>query len=361
MSTKRPHNSVYMGNFAAPALASPRIAFIGLGRRAQHLLYLLTEIGGCDVVGLCELVENRAQEAAEILTSKGLPAPALYAESREGHARMLAELKPDAVFITVGWQLHAKFCIDAMEAGAHAFVEVPLATSISELWQIVDTAERTQRHCMMLENACYSREELLFLNMVQQGIIGEPLHAEAAYIHDLRFIMTDENRNEADWRVKHYMKRNGNLYPTHGIGPVAQYMGIGRGVDQFSHLVSMSSRAVNFSRYTQEHFAADHPWNEEPFHCGDVNTSIIQTMQGNTILLQWDECSLRPYTRHNLIQGSKGILAGFPTRVISEALGSPMHSDWISGDALEPIYERFEHPLWKRLGAKGTELAGARA
>ena len=248
-----------------------------------------------------------------------------------------------------------------MEAGAHAFVEVPLATSIKDLWQIVDSSEKHQRHCMMMENANYGRHELLFLNMVRLGLIGEPVHAEGAYIHDLRFTLTDDNRTESEWRTRHYLHRNGNLYPTHGLGSLSQYMNLGRGCDSFSHLVSMSSSSRGFGNYSSEHFPADHEWNSQPFACGDINTSIIQTCMGRSIMLQWDECSMRPYTRHNFIQGTRGILAGYPTRVISELLGAKEHDDWTQGEALEAIYKQYDHPLWKRLGARGEELAGKRA
>ncbi len=358
-----------MGNYAAPPTHRLRVAFIGAGRRGQHLQQLLARIQGVDIVAICDLVEERAQEAREGILQAQLEewgsAPNqesihLYSEEN-GHRRMLAEESLHAVFVTVGWQAHASLCCDVMEAGVHAFVEVPMAMSISDLWRMVDSSEKNQRHCMMLENANYGRRELLFLHMVRQGVIGEPVHAEGAYIHDLRFALLDEERGEAEWRVRHYRERNGNLYPTHGLGPLSQYMNLGRGEDQFSHLVSLSSRSLSFTRFAKKHFDEQHEWNERPFSCGDINTSIIKTHLGNTILLQWDECSLRPYTRHNFIQGTEGILAGFPPRVIAECLGADGHSDWIQGEGMEAIYAQYDHPLWKRLGARAEELAGKRA
>ena len=354
-------NPYYLGSYAADALATIRFACVGMGRRAAHLLHLLGHLEGVEIVAICDLDVGRAEEAAEVEETRHGLRPALYTEGPTDYQRMLAEVRPDAVLITVGWEHHADVACAAMENGAHAFVEVPLATSIAELWRIIHAAEKHQRHCMMMENANYGREELLFLNMVRKGVIGEPVHAEAAYIHDLRFSMDEEVRNEATWRTKHYLSRNGNLYPTHGLGPVSQYMNLERGEDSFSRLSSFSSVSRGRQLYAKKHFDAEHKWNKNTFICGDVNTSVIQTELGRTILLQWDECSLRPRTRHNFIQGTEGVLAGFPTRVIAECLGCPEHSDWLQGEALEAVFARYDHPLWRRLGARAEELAGERA
>ncbi len=366
----RPAGARYMGDYAAAPIPTLRVGFIGAGRRGQHLQQLLARIEGVEIVALCDLVEQRAIEARDgilhaIADERGAAPPAesiqLYTSEEQNHRRMLAEQHLDAVFVIVGWQAHASLCCEIMEAGVHAFVEVPMAMSIADLWRMVESAELHQRHCMMLENANFGRRELLYLNMVREGVIGELVHGEGAYVHDLRFALLDEDRGEAEWRVRHYRERNGNLYPTHGLGPLSQYMNLGRGEDQFSHLVSLSSRALSFDRFVRKNFAEDHEWNQQSFNCGDINSSIIKTQLGNTILLQWDECSLRPYTRHNFIQGTKGILAGFPPRVVAECLGAESHSEWIQGEEMEGIYERFDHPLWKQLGARAEELAGARA
>lgn len=355
-------DSIFLEDFAVEPIKHLRVGFIGMGRRAGYLQRLLVDFDDLDIVALCDLKEHCAEEAADALVSYGRLRPAIYARGALDYLRMLEEEELDAVFVTAGWQWHADICCAAMNAGVHAFVEVPLAMSLRDLWRVVDCAERTKRHCMMLENACYGRDELMFLNMVQQGVIGEPIHAEAGYIHDLRFTLLDEQRGESRWRLPYYMRHNGNLYPTHGIGPVSRYMGLVHGADQFSHLVSMSSRSVGFSRFTKKNFPPEHEWNQQSFECGDVNTSLIATTKGNTIMLQWDECSLRPYTRHNLIQGEKGILAQFPTRVIAECLGVNMHDDWICDEqSLAPIYEKYDHPLWRQFGARAEELAGSRA
>ena len=274
---------------------------------------------------------------------------------------MLEEVKPNAVFVSTNWKNHAPMAIEAMKKGAHVFVEVPLALTIDEMWEIVNTSEETKKHCMMLENVNYGREELMYLNMCRKGVIGELLHAEAAYIHELRFQMEEVERGTGSWRTFHYANRNGNLYPTHGLGPVAQYMNLGRGEDNFSHLVSFSTPARGRALYAKKNYAADHQWNELDYKGGDMNTSIIKTTLGRTIMVQWDETSPRPYSRHNLVQGTKGILAGFPTRVALEGGVEGItenHHKWAQGEDLAAVYEKYDHPLYHRLGEISKKMGG---
>ena len=250
--------------------------------------------------------------------------------------------------------------IQTMLDGAHAFCEVPLALTTLEMWDIVNTSEHTQKHCMMMENVNYGRDELMYLNMCRKGVVGDLLHAEAAYIHELRFQMNQEERGTGSWRTNHYAEGKGNLYPTHGLGPVAQYMNIAREEDNFKTIVSYSTPALGRKSYANKNFDKDHKWNKLNYNNGDLNTSIIKTNMGRTILVQWDETSPRPYTRHNLIQGSKGTLAGFPTRVAIEGGFegiSEDHHSWIQGKDLNLLYEKYDHPLYKRLNSK-TKKSG---
>lgn len=352
----RPFNAKYMGDFAAPKLATVRAAFIGVGARGPGHLRFFASLPGTEVVGICDLYEDYVQkwskEAATIGGGKRHRKIAQYHGDENNWKKMLDEVKPDVVFIATNWNNHAPMAIEAMKKGAHAFVEVPIAVTLDEMWEIVNTSEQTQKHCMMMENVNYAREELMYLNMCRQGVIGEPLHAEAAYIHELRFQMEEQERGTGSWRTLHYAKRNGNLYPTHGLGPVAQYMNLGRNEDNFDSLVSFSTPSVGRKLYAEKNYAADHKWNALDFKGGDLNTSIIKTTLGRTIMVQWDETSPRPYSRHNLIQGTKGALAGFPTRIALEG-GVPgiteNHHSWAQGDQLAAIYEKYDHPLYKRL------------
>ncbi|SEP73060.1 Gfo/Idh/MocA family protein [Neolewinella agarilytica] len=346
----------YMGGFAAPPLSTVRVAFIGVGARGSGHCKEIASLPGTEVVAICDLYEDYAERSkTAAMAYEGRHQDiALYHGDENHWMRMLEEVKPDAVFISTNWKNHAPMAIKTMEMGAHAFVEVPIAVTIEEMWDIVNTSERTRKHCMMMENVNYGRDELMYLNMCRQGVIGELLHAEAAYIHELRFQMEEQERATGSWRTHHYADRNGNLYPTHGLGPVAQYMNLCRQDDNFRRLVSYSTPARGRELYAAENYPANHKWNQLSYGGGDLNTSIIKTNMGRTVMVQWDETSPRPYSRHNLIQGTKGTLAGFPTRVALEGGvegATDSHHRWAQGEQLETLYEKYDHPLYKRLNS----------
>jgi len=347
---------LYMGGFSAPKLDTVRVAFIGLGARGSGHLSSLASLEGVEVVAISDLYEDSCIRSSKVASEIGKGERhnniAQYWGEENKWELMLKEIKPDAVFISTNWNNHAPMAIKSMESGAHAFIEVPIAVSLKDMWKIVDTSERTQKHCMMMENVNYGRDELMYLNMCRNGVVGELLHAEAAYIHELRFQMSQEERGTGSWRTHHYATGNGNLYPTHGLGPVAQYMNLGRTDDSFKSIISYSSPARGRELYAKKNYSFDHKWNKLDYLNGDINTSIIKTNIGRTVMVQWDETSPRPYTRHNLIQGTKGTLAGFPTRVAIEGGFegvSKDHHSWIQGDKLEMLYEKYDHPLYKRL------------
>ncbi len=357
-SDERSISSIYMGDFSAPKLSNIRIAAIGVGARGPEHLTSVASLPGTEIVAVSDLYEDLATKWADQVTKIGKgerhKKVATYFGDENEWRTMLKEVKPDVVFIATNWSNHAPMAIEAMNQGAHAFVEVPLALTVAEMWQIVDTSERTQKHCMMMENVNYGREELMYLNMCRQGVIGELLHGEAAYIHELRFQMEEQDRATGSWRTHQYANRNGNLYPTHGLGPVAQYMNIGRTEDTFNSLVSYSTPAMGRQDYAKKNYPADHKWNQLTYKGGDMNTSIIKTNLGRTIMVQWDETSPRPYSRLNLIQGTKGCLAGFPTRVALEGGvegATDSHHTWAQGEQLAAIYEKYDHPLYKRMNA----------
>ncbi|WP_273566472.1 Gfo/Idh/MocA family protein [Maribacter halichondriae] len=366
--SERPFMHQYMGDFAAPKLETVRAAFIGVGARGPGHLKFFADLPGTEVVAVCDLYEDLAKKWGEEAKKIGAADKRhqdikLYFGEEDKWKTMLTEVKPDVVFVVTNWKNHAPMVIEAMKNGAHAFVEVPIGLTIEEMWDIVDTSEATGKHCMMMENVNYAREELMYLNMCRLGVIGEALHAEAAYIHELRGQMEEQERGTGSWRTYHYANRNGNLYPTHGLGPVAQYMNLARTEDNFGSLVSYSTPARGRKLYAEKTYPADHKWNQLDFKGGDLSTSIIKTNLGRTIMVQWDETSPRPYTRHNMIQGTKGILAGFPTRVALEGGIEGVtenHHQWAEGEQLASIYEKYDHPLYKRLNeaAKGSGHGG---
>jgi len=338
-------------------LKTVRTAFIGVGARGSGHVEQMMTLDGIDVVAICDNHEPSLAGAVKRVAAKGRKEPAAYGKGDEDYRRMLERDDIDIVIIATPWELHARMCAHAMKAGKHAFTEVPAAVTLDECWELVDTAERTQKHCMMMENCCYGREELMALNMCRLGALGELLHGEAAYIHDLRGQMNEVAHGTGSWRTPHYIKRNGNLYPTHGLGPVAQYMGINRG-DRFDYLSSVASPALGRARYAKQRFPPDHKWNKVArWNCGDINTTIIRTALGRTIMVQWDETSPRPYSRLNLIQGTRGTFAGYPNRLVIEGETKNAH-EWTEGGDLKPFFEKYDHPLWKKMGELATSGGG---
>ncbi|MEI6604491.1 MAG: Gfo/Idh/MocA family oxidoreductase [Verrucomicrobiota bacterium] len=356
VATSRRSGAKYMGDFAAAKLPTVKVAIIGVGARGSGHAAQLAGIKGVSFVGICDVVEARAKRSEAEVTKHG-HTPKLYFGQEDAWLKMLVETKPDAVFIATPWPLHAPMCVGAMKAGAHAFCEVPIGLTLKELWEIIDTSEATERHCMMMENVNYGREELVYLNMVRQGVLGELLHGEAAYLHPLCTQM-ENGDSTGSWRTFQYAKRNGNLYPTHGLGPVAQYMSLARSEDTFGRIVSFSSPAKGRTLYAKNSTKLSNPeFKTLDFKGGDLNTSIIKTVLGRTIMIQWDETSPRPYTRHNLIQGTKGVLAGFPNRMAIEGVTKSPH-EWAENAAWEEIAAKYEHPLYKRMGELSKGMGG---
>jgi hypothetical protein len=230
-----------------------------------------------------------------------------------------------------------------MEHGKHAATEVPAAYTLDDCWALVNASERSRRHCIMMENCCYGYNELLVLNLVRAGLFGALKHGGAAYNHDLRAILF-ENRDEGLWRRAHHTRRNSNLYPTHGLGPVALYMDIERG-DRFEYMVSMSTPEMGLSEWRAAHPDAERPKSGERYVAGDLNSSLIRTAKGRTIRLEHDVASPRPYSRINSIQGSKGIFEDYPARIYLDGM-EPAHQ-W---HELDPFRREHEHELWRSLG-----------
>ncbi|MDD4102598.1 MAG: Gfo/Idh/MocA family oxidoreductase [Kiritimatiellae bacterium] len=354
-----------------PKMDRVRAGIIGLGARGNGHLGDLLKIEGVDVTALCDNHKPTLDQAVKRVADAGRPHPATFGDSQEAYKKMLERQDVDIVYIATPWELHTPQALDAMNAGKHAFIEVPAAITLDECWALVDTSEKTRRHCMMLENVNYGREELMVLNMVRQGLFGELLHGEAAYIHELRGQMNQVDHGTGSWRTLHYARRNGNLYPTHGLGPVAQYMGINQG-DRFDYLSSVASPALGRQLFAKESFPPDHKWNQiKDWRCGDISTTIIKTVKGRSLMVQWDETSPRPYTRHNLIQGTRGTFASFPNRIaldykkedlpaqVQKALGDKQRMNYHDWDHnMAPWFEAYDHPLWKRMGAEAARVGG---
>ncbi len=332
-----------------------RLGIIGVGGRGTSLLGDLLAVENVDIKAICDLVPAKVAHAQKMVTDAGQPEPKAFGKN-ETDFKNLTQLDLDIVYIATPWNWHVPMALDAMKNGKHAAVEVPACTTLQECWDVVDTSEATRKHCMILENCCYGDTEMMVLGMVRDGVFGEISHGEAAYLHDLRGILT-ANEGEGLWRRFPHMKRNGNPYPTHGLGPVAHYMDIHRS-DRFDYMVSVSSLESSLSGYVKANFPDGDPKRAEKYICGDMNTSIIKTQKGRTILLQHDVVNPRPYSRLNSIQGSKGIFADYPARIYidgaKQADGSAKE-DW---DKLDAFREKYEHPLWKKTGELARKMGG---
>ena len=316
-----------------------RVGLIGYGGRGTSLLHDLLGIPGVAVNAVCDIVKDRVEKAQAVVEKAGQKRPAGYSAGETDFENLVRRDDLDVVYIPTPWRWHVPMAVAAMQAGKHAFVEVPAATALEDCWRLVDTAERTRRHCVMLENCCYGENELMVLAMVQAGLFGELTHAEGAYIHDLREVLFDDH--EGLWRRDEHFARNGNLYPTHGLGPVAHYLDVNRG-DRFAALVSMSSLERGLSE-RRDRLGANDPRRKDTYACGDMNTSIIRTARGRTVLLQHDVVSPQPYTRINHVQGTKGAFRDYPPRVFFDGQKT---EDW---GTIESYKQKFEHPLWTRL------------
>jgi predicted dehydrogenase len=321
-----------------------RMAFIGIGHQGRGHVRNFLAIPGVDVVAVNDLVPEKAEWARDQAVAAGQAPPRVYAGGRDDWRRLLDEEELDLVFTSTPWSLHAPICLEAMRKGKHAATEIPMAVTVEECWEMVETAEATGRHCVMMENCCYDRTELMILNMVRQGLFGELLHAECGYLHDLRWHKLTDFYEER-WRVRHSITRNGDLYPTHGLGPVAQWMNVNRG-NQFDFLVSMASNGRGLNLWAAEHIGPDSPEARQSYALGDVVNTLIRTQSGETILVTHDTNLPRPYTRKVLLQGTKGVVRKYPEQKIHLEGLSPDHR-W--EDLVGEYRARYEHPLWSAL------------
>lgn len=328
--------------FAAAAIDHVRVGYVGTGLQGTAHVRNLAKVQGCRVTAVCDIEPDNAERAAQVVVDAGFPKPALYTRGELDYERLCETEDVDLVYTATPWRWHVPVCLAAMASGKHVACEVPIALTVEDSWRLVESAEKYHKHCIMMENVCYGRLEMMVLNMVRQGLLGEIVHAGCGYLHDLRAIKF-EDQSEGMWRRAHAMQRNGNLYPTHGLGPVSQCMNINRG-DRFDYLVSMSSPSRGLQEWAAEHYPDGDPKRAETFALGDVNTSLIKTVNGKTIFLSHDTNLPRPYSRINMVQGTRGLFQGYPHRIYVEGRSQPHR--W---DEAEAYFEQFEHPLWRKL------------
>ena len=349
-------------DFAVPPLKKVRVGVVGVGHRGPGAVHRLSMIPGVTVTAICDVRPEKAQEQAAWLKDKGKPEPRLYTDSAEAWKRLCESDEVDLVYNVTPWSLHAPIALYAMEHGKHVAIEVPAAMTVDECWALVETCERTGCHCMQLENCCYGEIEMLAQNLIDKGLLGTLVHGECAYIHDLRASMyTDPNDNGyyEYWRLKWNSTHKGNQYTTHGFGPMCWHFEINRG-DRLDYLVSLESNPTNLAEYAGEHFPADSWQAKLRPEMGDMNTTLIKTAKGRSIMLQHDVASPRPYSRIGLVSGTKGIIADYPPR-LSFAEKNPKrgsHGGWMNDKDFAEARAKYRHPLWKKAGEIAAKVGG---
>ncbi len=342
-----------MCGYKAPRLNKVRIGIVGLGNRGSGAVKRLCQIDSVDIIGLCDKDQSRVSKQQNFLEKTKLP-KALSFSGEHGWKTMCEHADIDLIYNCTPWSLHTPIAVYAMEHGKHTTTEVPAAKTIDECWQLVETSEKTRRHCMMLENTCYDFFEQMTLHMAQLGVFGEMVHAEGAYIHNLIESNFSKTSYTDMWRLRENANRNGNLYPTHGLGPIAQCLNINRG-DQFDHMVAISSNDFQMASRAVELAKADPYYKEfvgKPYR-GNMNTSIIKTNKGKTILLQHDVTSTRPYSRIHLLSGTKGIAQKWP-----EPGKIAIGEEWMNEKELKEIEEKYTTPLVKHIGEIAKKVGG---
>ena len=332
-----------------------RIGFIGTGLQGTSHVENFLKIPGAEIVAVCDIIDSKVKRTQDMIEKAGFPRPEGYSNGEYDWRRVCDRPDVDLIFNATPWKWHVPIALAAMNAGKHTAMEVPAALTIDDSWELVETAEKTGRYCIMMENCNYDKVEMMILNMVKKGMLGELMHAECGYLHDLRGVKHDME-GEGVWRREYSMHHNGDLYPTHGLGPVMQCMDINRG-NYFDYMVSFATKSRGLHEYAIEKFGPDSPEAREKFVLGDVVTTIVRTMNGETIVITHDTSLPRPYSRDILVQGTKGLIRKYPEAKIYIEGVSKTDDQW------EPVanyMETYMHAVWKELDAasKGAGHGG---
>jgi predicted dehydrogenase len=341
-----------MCGFAAPKMETVRIGFIGLGMRGPGAVNRMSKIEGVEIKALCDLRPEKVAAVAQKLGAGSQPTT--YSGKEEAWKEMCQRDDIDLVYIATPWHLHTPMAVYAMEQGKHVAVEVPAAKTVEECWQLVETSERTRKHCMMLENCCYDFFEMLTLNLARQGFFGEIIHGEGAYIHNLVDLNFSKTGYQDMWRLKENA-RNGNIYPTHGLGPICQIMNINRG-DQMDYLVSVASNDFTMGPEAKALAAKDNfykPYAELNYR-GNMNSTTVRTKSGRTILIQHDVSSPQPYSRIHKVSGTKATASKWPM----PARIATSHDKWLTPEALAALEEKNTPELISKIGEMAKKIGG---
>jgi len=357
-----PEKSIFAGN-AAPKL---KIAMIGVGLRGQNHLALILQRDDVELVAIADVDSRMLDSAKAMIAKSGKAMPKVFTGDAYAWKKLLEIKDLKSVLIATPWEWHRPMILAALDAGLkYVASEVMIGITLQDHWDVVQAAEKHDAHVMMLENVCYRRDVMAVLNMVRQGIFGEILHLQGGYQHDLREVkfndgvkpygggveFNEKGFSEARWRTNHSVHRNGDLYPTHGIGPVAQCIDINRG-NRFLKLNSFSTKSRGLHKYIVDKGGADHPNAKVNFRLGDIVTTTINCANGETIILQHDTNSPRPYSLGFRVQGTNGLWMDVNKSIYVEGVSKP--HQWESATAW---LDKYDHPLWKKY-SKDAEGAG---
>ena len=344
------------------------IGFLGMGLRGRSHLGRILKRDDCNVIAICDIDPGAIAQSQKMISDAGAPDAAVYTGSEMAYEDLVARDDIDGVIIATPWLWHTRMSVATMKAGKYAGVEVSASNTIEECWDLVNTYEETGSPCMILENVCYRRDVMAILNMVRQDMFGELLHMECGYQHDLRAVKFNNGTqaygggvefgeqafSEAKWRTNHSVFRNGDLYPTHGIGPVGVYANINRG-NRFLSLTATATKARGLHKYIVDQAGEDHPNADVRFMLGDIVTTVIKTQMGESIIVSHDTNSPRPYSLGFRVQGTEGLWMDVNKSIYLQGK-SPEHQ-W--EDAASYL-EQYDHPLWKKYGetAQGAGHGG---
>lgn len=332
-----------------------RLGFIGVGKQGTGLLKMCLSMNDVDVNAICDIDKEALTQAQKLVVDSGRSEPTGYSKGGEDYKNLVERDDLDGVIIATPWVLHTPMAVATMKAGKYCAPEVWGASSIDEVWQLVKASEESGMPCMMLENHNYDRDSMAVLNMVRKGLFGELIHCQCGYQHDLRNVkfapgaeFGEKGKNESIWRTEHSVKRNGDLYPTHGIGPIANCLDIDRG-NRFVSLTATATKSRGLHNYIVDKGGENHPNAKVNFALGDIVTTVIKCANGETVIINHDTNLPRPYSNMYRVQGTKGIWMEDNMSIYLE--GTSKDHDW---EPFGPYMEKYEHPLWKKFLNEGV-------
>ncbi len=358
---QRPAGQTDVVGLTTPKLDTVRVGFIGLGMRGPGAVSRFTHIPGTKVVALCDIRPERVEAAQNILKKAGLPEAAAYSGSEDAWKQLCERDDIDLVYIATDWKHHALMGVYAMEHGKHVAIEVPAAMTLDEIWALINTSEKTRKHCMQLENCVYDFFEMTTLNMAQQGVFGDVLHVEGSYIHNLEEFWSEYWNN---WRMDYNRKNRGDVYATHGMGPACQLLGIHRG-DRMDYLVAMDTKAVNGPAIVEKSTGEK----VEDFQNGDQTTTVIRTKNGKTILIQHNVMTPRPYSRMYQLVGTDGYASKYPVQEYClrpaqiDSKDVPNHENLNAHGSVpekvkKALMDKYKHPIHIELEETAKKVGG---